>query len=170
MWQQIWCQGPFYDEKNTLYSLKCGFGIGYGIGRKYWTNWVSVLVSDLNQNRGFGRTLFFNDVQQQKRCGKFPLFVLFLLSTTINLVNLVGISTHCLYRILDSKKTSPFQFSVPGLREMHRNLKQQKNFNFRDGFFRKSPFCNCQIAKMALLNRCIKFEIFFDQKYSFEAL
>ena len=48
---------------------------------------------------------------------------------------------HYLYRILDSKKTSCFQFSVPGLREIHRNLEQQKNFNSRDGFFRKSPFC-----------------------------
>ena len=49
--------------------------------------------------------------------------------------------THFLYRILDSKKTSRFQFSIPGLREIHRNLKQQKKFNSRDGFFRKSPFC-----------------------------
>ena len=50
-------------------------------------------------------------------------------------------NTHCLYRILDSKKTSCFQFSIPGLQEIHRNLKQQKNFNSRDGFFRKSSFC-----------------------------
>ena len=126
-----------------------------------------------------------------------------------------------LYRILDSKKTSRFQFSVPGLQEIHRNLKQQKKFNSRDGFFRKSPFCtfscinpgfdgpwgmlwifflisifimlqkntfgqkkfqisctgskvpfwkNWKIAKMALLNPCMKFEIFFGQKHSFEAL
>ena len=119
--------------------------------------------------------------------------------------------SHFLYRILDSKKTSHFQFSVPGLRETHRNLKQQKNFNSRDGFFRKSPFCtfSCiypgfggpwgmlwifflngtfimlqkktfgqetfwisymgskvpfwqkwKIAKMALLNPCMKFKIF----------
>ena len=34
--------------------------------------------------------------------------------------------SHCLYRILDSKKTSRSQFSVPGLQEIHRNLKQQK--------------------------------------------
>ena len=50
-------------------------------------------------------------------------------------------TTHFLYRILDSKKTSRFQFSVPDLREIHRNLKQQRNFNYHDGFFRKSPFC-----------------------------
>jgi hypothetical protein len=35
----------------------------------------------------------------------------------------------------------------------------------------KVPFWkNWKIAKMALLNRCMKFKIFFDQKYSFEAL
>ena len=130
-------------------------------------------------------------------------------------------STHFLYRILESKKTSRFQFSIPGHREIHRNLKQQKNFNSHDGFFRKSPFCtfscinpgfnepwgllwiyflngtfimlqkntfgqkkfrisctgskvpfwkNWKIAKMALLNRCMKFKIFFGQKTSFEAL
>jgi hypothetical protein len=31
--------------------------MGYGIGRKYWPIWVSVLVLDQNQNSGFGRTL-----------------------------------------------------------------------------------------------------------------
>ena len=64
--------------------------------------------------------------------------------------------------------------------------------------FRKSPFCTChfhkyfkrmllvekkfqfyarvqkwhfgKIVKMALMNPCMKFEIFFDQKLSFEAL
>ena len=45
-----------------------------------------------------------------------------------------------MYRILDSKKTTRFQFSIPGLREIHRNLKQQKNFKSRESFFRKSPF------------------------------
>ena len=35
----------------------CGFGIGFGIGRKYWPIRVSVSVSDLNQNSGFGRSL-----------------------------------------------------------------------------------------------------------------
>ena len=42
---------------NYILPLKCGFGIGYGIGRNYRTIWVSVSVSDLNQNSGFGRTL-----------------------------------------------------------------------------------------------------------------
>ena len=32
-------------------------------------------------------------------------------------------STHFLYRFLDGKKTTRSQFSVPGLREIHRNLK-----------------------------------------------
>ena len=65
MLQQIWYQEPFYDEKDTLYctidnqifSLKCGFGIGYGIGRKYWPICVSVSASERNQNSGFGCTL-----------------------------------------------------------------------------------------------------------------
>ena len=34
------------------------FGIGYGIGQKYWLIRVSVSVWDLNQNSGFGRSLF----------------------------------------------------------------------------------------------------------------
>ena len=127
---------------------------------------------------------------------------------------------HFLYRILDSKKTSRFQFSVPDLREIHRNLKQLKKINSHNGFFRRSLLCtfscinpgfggpwgmlwiffligifimlqkntfgqkkfqisctgskvpfwkNWKIAKMALLNRCMKFKIFFGQKYSFEA-
>ena len=41
---------------------------------------------------------------------------------------------HCLYRILDSKKTSRFQFSVPGLPEIHRNLKQQNKIKFMHRF------------------------------------
>ena len=54
-------RGPFMMEKipqaisNQILPLKCGFG--YGIGQKYWPIWVSVSVSDQNQNRGFGRTL-----------------------------------------------------------------------------------------------------------------
>ena len=42
---------------NWILPLKCGFSIGYGIGRKYLPNWVSVSVLDRNQNSGFGRTL-----------------------------------------------------------------------------------------------------------------
>ena len=34
-----------------------GFGIGYGIGRKYRPIRVSVSVSDRNQDGGFGRSL-----------------------------------------------------------------------------------------------------------------
>ena len=103
------------------------------------------------------------------------------------------------YRFLDNHKSTRSQFSIPGLWEIHRNLKQQKNFNSRDGFFRKSPFCTFssinpgfvgprdmlqkkfliaiftmlqknifglkkwKIAKMALLNPCMKFEIFLTK-------
>ena len=49
--------------------------------------------------------------------------------------------THFLYRFLDGTKTTRSQFSVPGLREIHSNLKQEKNFDSRESFFRKSPFC-----------------------------
>ena len=49
--------------------------------------------------------------------------------------------SHSLYRFLDGQKNTRFWFSVPGLRGIHRNLKQSKNFNSRKGFFRKSPFC-----------------------------
>ena len=35
-------------------------------------------------------------------------------------------TTHFLYRVLDGKKTTRSQFSVPGLQEIHRNLKQKK--------------------------------------------
>ena len=41
---------------STTFEI-CGFGIGYGIGRKYQPIWVLVSVLDLNQNSGFGRTL-----------------------------------------------------------------------------------------------------------------
>ena len=38
-------------------SELCGFGIGFGIGRKYRPITVSVSVSGRNQNGGFGRSL-----------------------------------------------------------------------------------------------------------------
>ena len=44
---------------------------------------------------------------------------------------------HFLYRSLDSKKTSGFQFSVPGLREIHKNLKQKQKINSCE-FFKAS--------------------------------
>ena len=48
-----------YNIGIQIFPLKCGFGITYGIGQKYWLIWISVLVSDLNQNSGFGGTLVF---------------------------------------------------------------------------------------------------------------
>jgi hypothetical protein len=122
---------------------------------------------------------------------------------------------HCLYRFLDGQKNTRFYFSIPGLRGIHRNLKQQKQFNSRESFFRKSPFCtfscinprfggpwdmlrkkfliaifimlqknafgqkkirisckcskvpfwqNWKIAKMALLNPCMKFKFFLTKR------
>ena len=40
-------------------SELCGFGIGFGIGRKYRPITVSVSVSGRNQNGGFGRSLTY---------------------------------------------------------------------------------------------------------------
>ena len=40
---------------NQILPSKYGFGIGYGIGRKYRPIWVLVLVLDLIQNSGFSR-------------------------------------------------------------------------------------------------------------------
>ena len=49
--------------------MKCGFSIGYFISRKYLPIWVSVSVSDLNQNSGLGCTLLYtNTSQYQWRC------------------------------------------------------------------------------------------------------
>jgi hypothetical protein len=50
---------PHTSYESILLNLKFGgFGIGYGIGRKYLPIRVSVLVLDLNQSSGFGRLLF----------------------------------------------------------------------------------------------------------------
>ena len=37
--------------------------------------------------------------------------------------------SQCLYRFLDNQKNTRSQFIIPGLREIHRNPKQNKNFN-----------------------------------------
>jgi hypothetical protein len=43
---------------SILVNLKFGgFGMGYGIVRKYWPLWVLVSVLNLNQSSGFGRSL-----------------------------------------------------------------------------------------------------------------
>ena len=58
-WTQFGLKGPFRIEKipHTTFHLKCGFGIGYGMGWKCRPIWISVSVSNLNQSSGFGRTL-----------------------------------------------------------------------------------------------------------------
>ena len=72
---------------------------------------------DCQPQKGIGRPLY------EKRFQSSDSFVFFIVPQRLTLVN----NAHFLYRILDSKKSSCFQFSVPGLREIHRNLKQQKN-------------------------------------------
>ena len=119
------------------------------------------------------------------------------------------VRTHWLYRLLDNPKNTRSQFSVPGLWEIHRNLKQKisictfscinpgfggpwdKLWIFflipifimlqKNAFGQKKFWISCtgskvpfwqkwKIAKMALLNPCMKFKKFFGQKHSFEAL
>ena len=85
---------------------------------------------------------------------------------------MVQTKSHWLYRFLDVKKTNCFQFSVPGFWGIHKNLKQEKKkFNSHEGFLRKfSNFLlGFKLSNVALLNLCMKFEFFFDQKHSFEA-
>ena len=65
---------------------------------------------------------------------------------------------HFMYRILDSKKTTRFQFSIPGLRQIHRNLKQQKkNHIYGTYWFVKEykPFCLCIPTDLELFNRLL---------------
>ena len=79
-WLGIWVQGPYFDGKNTPHSLSmfittselCGFGIGFGIGRKYRPITVSVSVSGRNQNGGFGRSLNCLDEEQNWSMEFFP--------------------------------------------------------------------------------------------------
>ena len=69
--------------------------------------------------------------------------------------------SHFLHRFLDGKKTTRSQFCVPGLREIHRNLKQEKNFNSRESFFRKSPFCTFSCINPGFGGPLDKLWIFF---------
>ena len=62
--------------------MKCGFSIGYGIGRKYQPMWVSISVSDQNQNSGFGLTLS-EDGRVSGKGGKKPDKKM-ILSLTVN--------------------------------------------------------------------------------------
>ena len=103
-------------------------------------NIIIILVTYCNCKCFFRIDL--NHLQLWKGTGSFNQIELFMRHPHENdSVNETPICSHFLYRILDSKKTSRFQFRAPDLREIHRNLKQQKNFNSRGGFFRRSPFC-----------------------------
>ena len=72
------------------------------------------------------------------------------------------ISHHFLYRILDSKKINRFQFSVPGLQEIHFkfNAPVQKYHFGNFSFFPKWHFWT----------GAWNLKFFFDQNNSFEAL
>ena len=49
-------------------------------------------------------------------------------------------TTHFLYRFLEGKKTTLSQFSVPGLQEIHRNLKQEKKIILASPFLENPLF------------------------------
>ena len=83
-------------------------------------------------------TLLNSDACKKITLGKLPCHHCFVLSI---LQNQRQDLAHFLYRFLDGKKTTRSQSSVPGLREIHNNLKQEKFFNSRESFFWKSPFC-----------------------------
>ena len=69
--------------------------------------------------------------------------------------------THFLYRFLDGKKTTRSQFSIPGLREINRNLKQENLFNSCESFFTKSPFCTFACINPGFGRPWYKLWIFF---------
>ena len=71
-------------------------------------------------------------------------------------------ATHFLYRFLDGKKTTRSQFSIPGLGEIHRNLKKKKKINSRKSFFRKSPFCTFSCINPGFGRPWDKLWIFFS--------
>ena len=64
-------------------------------------------------------------------------------------------------QVLRWSKKGCFSFSVPGLRVIHRNLKQETNFNSREGFFRKSPFCTFSWINPGFGGPCGMLWIFF---------
>ena len=60
--------------------------------------------------------------------------------------------SHCLSRYLDGKKTSRFLFTLPGVRGIHRNLKQKK-IQFSNVLFQKIPFLYFFLHK-SLIGTC----------------
>ena len=71
----------------------------------------------------------------------FPTFKSFMISAEmIGFKNLDPSYTHFLHGVLEGKKTTRSQFSVPGLREIHRKLKQEKKIQFSRVLFLKIPF------------------------------
>ena len=89
-------RGPFVMGKithtidNYIFPLKWGFGIGYGIGRKYRQMRVLVSLSDLNQNIDFGHTLFWRTLW----AFRFRVLEIWssLYSHMLNLGNLSGVN------------------------------------------------------------------------------
>ena len=58
-------------------------------------------------------------------------------------------NSHCVYNNLIDEETSHFQFSHPGLPEIHRNPKQKEFFEFTEGFLRAGITRHSQFSPLA---------------------
>ena len=86
---------------NQIFSLKCGFGISYGIGQKYQPICVPILVLDLNQN-----TYFYSLVENTfwdlvwdypifKELGPYPS------GGTLGMINFANTESHCITQVFN---------------------------------------------------------------------
>ena len=87
--------------------LNSAFSKGPSLGMSYYVNFLKGLGS--NEFHIKGRFGTHGSWKNQNLGGLFG-----------------ATSSHFLYRFLEGKKTTRSQLSVPGLREIHRNLKQEK--------------------------------------------
>ena len=84
--------------------------------------------------------------------------------------------THCDFTRLNPKKKGPLQFCLPALLRIHRHPMQNDFLKSCEGLLRAAltvqghPGPVWKIAKMALFDPCMEFEIFLGQMTSFEVL
>ena len=84
--------------------------------------------------------------------------------------------SHCYFTRLNLKKMGPLWFCLLALLGNYRHLMQKEFLKSYEGFLRAAltvhghPGPVWKIAKMALFDPCLEFEIFLDQMTSFEVL
>ena len=84
--------------------------------------------------------------------------------------------SHYHFTRLNPKKKGTLQFCLPALLGIHRHPMQKEFFRSTEGFLRAAltghghPGPLWKIAKMALFNPCMEFQIFLGQMSSFDAL